>query len=295
MRTPTWETSPGALAALLNSGAPLAGKEDVYTITLRSGQVLRWSGAAAALDVGPARYVLGPVITRSRVRFVVGIEADDLTLTLSDNLETPVLVGGAPLMAAVRARAFAGARFVLQRVFWGELDGGPVGAIHWFSGFVDEASGDRHSAELTVSSFTRYLNVTVPRDVYQANCLNTLFDSRCGKSRAAYTVSATATGGTDSTRTTFTASGIVQAAGWFTLGVAECTAGANAGLWRTVKAHLAGGVITVLNPWPFDVAPGDTFSLGAGCDGLLDTCGTKFLNRSRFRGQPFIPVPETAL
>lgn len=296
MRTPTWEQSPGALAALLNSGAPLAGKEDAYTITLRSGVVLQWSGADAGIQIGSTLHTVGPVISRTRVRFAIGLSVDQLTVTLHDNTRNPVLIGGQPLLAAARAGALTNARLVLQRAFWGEGSNGPVGAIRWFTGFVDDVGGDRFGLTLKVSSYTKLLNVTVPRDVYQSTCLNSLYDPRCGKSRAAYTVTAAASSATDAARTTFTASSLSQAAGWFSLGVIECLTGANAGLWRTVKLHAAGGVITVLQPWPFAVAAGDTFALEAGCDKLLDTCDSaKFNNRLRFRGQPFIPQPETVL
>lgn len=295
MRTPTWEASPGALAALLNSRQPLAGKVDVYTLVLRNGTVLRWSGADSAIQLGATLYSLGPVITRSLVKFAVGISTDTLTLTLSDNMGSPVLINGIPLMAAVRAGALTRARFTLQRAFWGEADAGPVGALQWFSGFVDRGNGDRHSATLTVSSYTKLLDVSVPRDVYQASCLNNLFDARCGKSRSASTAAITATSGTDAARTSFTAAALAQPAEWATLGVIECLTGANAGLWRTVKQHSAGGVITVLLPWSSPVGVGDTFALEAGCDKTLDTCVDKFANRARFRGQPFIPQPETVL
>jgi uncharacterized phage protein (TIGR02218 family) len=294
MRTPTWESSPGALAALLNSRAPLEGKADVYTVTLANGSVYRWSGAEIALQLGSDVYALGPGLKRSQVRFSLGLEVDRLTVTLTDNADAPVTFAGVPLPAFTRGRGFDNATVTLQKVFWGVGATGPVGALHWFTGFVDDIDGDRNEAVLNVASFTKWLDVKVPRDIYQTQCLNTLFDAQCGKSRLAYTVADAATSATNTNRTTFSHD-LPQAAGWFSLGVITMTSGPNAGQSRTVKLHTS-TQITVLQPWPFAVAAGHTFSIVPGCDKLLATCsGAKFNNRARFRGQPFIPVPETVL
>lgn len=289
MRTPTWETSTGALVALLNSRRPLT-KADAYTLTLPTGTVHRWSGADVPLQLGSHLHALGPGIQRSRCRWVVGVEVSTLDITLTDNVGT--LINGQPLMAAIRAQALTGARVLLERVFWGEGDAGPVGALHWFSGRIaDVPQVDRWAARLTVTSDIDLLSVQVPRDVYQPGCLNTVYDSLCGASRAANTVSGTATSATDARRITFSA-GLAQPDGWADMGVIRFDTGANAGMARTVKRH-ASGAITVLQPWPWSVAAGDLFSITAGCDKKQETCAGKFANLSRYRGMPYIPVAET--
>lgn len=291
-RTPTWEQSPGALAALLNSREPLEGKEDAFTITLPNGTTLRWSGSAVPLQIGAEYFALGPIIRRTRVRFSVGISTDKLTLTLHDTPANPITVLGVPLVAFARARGFDNAVLTLQRAFWGRGDAGPVGAIHWFTGLVDGCEGDGHEFRLTVSSFTKFLEVPVPGDVYQSGCLNDLFTPKCGLNRAAYAVSSAATGATNSYRNTFAVS-LPQAAGWFDLGGITFTSGLNAGISRTVKAYAA-NTVAVLQPWPYPVAPGDAFTIYPGCDKTSTTCTTKFNNRLSFRGHERIPTPETA-
>jgi len=69
--------------------------------------------------------------------------------------------------------------------------------------------------------------------------------------------------------------------------------GPNAGISRTVKTHTS-GALTVLQPWPFAVASGNTFTAYPGCDKAQATCSGKFSNLVRFRGMPYIPIPETA-
>lgn len=85
MRTPLWETAPGALVALLNAGLPLE-KCDLYTITLQSGKGKKAPQRAGRLFFRPApvrpearaapgqpsqRAVLPEVVqVRSRVRLL---------------------------------------------------------------------------------------------------------------------------------------------------------------------------------------------------------------------------------
>lgn len=292
MRTPLWETSPGALAALLNSLAPLH-KADVYTVTLLGGQVLRWSGTDVPLTLNGHTYALGPGITRNRLRWVVGVEVSTLDLTLTD-IQTAgagTSINGVPLLAFIRARGLYGARVQLDRVFWGALDAGPVGALQWFTGRVGETDLDRYAARLTVKSDIELLDVMVPRDVYQPGCLNTLYDSQCGVNRSGRIVSGAAAGASNVSRISFPHA-LAQASGYFSLGVVTFTAGPNAGISRTVKTHSA-STLTVLQPWPFAVSDGDAFTIYPGCDKSLSTCEGTFANRLRFRGQPFIPVAET--
>lgn len=296
MRTPEWETSPGALATLLNSRAPL-NKADIYTLTLAGGQVLRWSGADRALTVNSQVYALGPKIKRGRVRFVVGVEVSSLSVTLWD--EGGTLINGKPLLAFIRARGLFGARLKLSRVFWGFGDAGPVGSLNWFPGRVSTCVVDRNEAQLQVKSDTELLDTMVPGEVYQPGCLNTVYDSACGADRAAFTFTAAATAATNVTRISF-GHAMAQGSGFFDLGVIRFTSGANAGISRTVKQYLS-GILTVLQPWPFPVAIGDAFSVEAGCNKALANANgcPKFHSAAnvilRFRGQPFIPVPETVI
>lgn len=290
MRAPSWETSAGALAALLNSGAPLL-KADIYRVKLRNGTIYRWSGGDVALQVAGNLYTLGPGIRRTRVRWQVGIQTDTMTLTLTDIAGD--LFNGQTLAAFVRAGGFDGAELRVEKVFWGVASAGPVGSLHWFTGFIDDADGSRHEAELRISSFTKLLDVLVPGPIYGTQCANTVFDAVCGLAASTFTVNGSATTATNSFRNTF-GHGLAQAAGWFSLGRITMTSGANVGITRTCKQHTSTQLIA-LQPWPFAVAPGDTFAIVAGCDNLPTTCTSKFNNRLRYRGQPLIPVPETTL
>jgi uncharacterized phage protein (TIGR02218 family) len=85
-----------------------------------------------------------------------------------------------------------------------------------------------------------------------------------------------------------------QPQGWFTQGVIEFLDGGNAGLKRTIRMHESGALLLTL---PLLEAPqaGQRIKVYPGCDKRLETCQNRFNNFARFRGAPFIPVPETAV
>lgn len=293
MRTPLWETSAGALAALLNSGAPLE-MADLYTITLANGQVLRWTSADQTIRANGQEWIVGPGIERTRVKWSIGVSVDGMELTLTTDEARPIVVGGTPLFAYIGRGGFGRARVQLDRIFWGQGDVSPTGALLWFSGRVAEIPEvDRHGAQISVKSDLELLNVQVPRELYQSQCLRTVYDSECGLQPLAFQVAGQATGASTVGRTTF-ASTLDQAQGYFDLGTLTWTSGVNAGVARTVKSHV-GGQVVLLSPLPAPVSPGDAFVVVPGCDGLQTTCSGKFNNLSRFKGQPYIPQAETVL
>jgi uncharacterized phage protein (TIGR02218 family) len=290
MRTPLWESSPGALAALLNSAAAVELVWcDLFTLTLAGGTVYRWSGTDIPITVNGITWSLGPGIVRGKLRRAVGIQVDTLEVKLY--ADSSITIAGTPLIQYIARGGLDNARLQADRAFKLASDVGIVGTVNDFTGRIATVKPDREQAVLQVKSDTELLDVMVPREVYQPGCTNTLYDSACGVNRAALTVTGTATAVTDATRITF-GHALGQAAAHFDLGVVTFTSGLNAGIARTVKRHVS-GQITVLSPLPFAVAIGDAFSIYPGCDKTQATCTSKFNNVIRFRGHPYIPTPET--
>ena len=80
--------------------------------------------------------------------------------------------------------------------------------------------------------------------------------------------------------------------GWFTGGRVVFQSGANAGRSMEIVRHQQTGQRVSLQLWkalPGAVAPGDGFSVRAGCDKRFATCRDKFANSANFRGFPHIP------
>ena len=284
MRSALWEQSPGALAALLASGAPV-NRADLYTLTLGNGTVYRWSGADVAVVGGGNTWVIGPGMSRGMARFETGISVDDLSVQMTDNVGT--VINGQSLFVFVRSGGLIGSRMQIDKSFWPVGASQATGAVYWFAGRVEGVAGDRYSVSLTVRSDLDRLNINVPREIYQPQCRNTVYDSACTLQQSAWAVTGTATGASTPDKTTFYVT-LAQADDWFDLGVVTFTSGPNAGITRSVKQYL-GGAMAASMPWPFPVSIGDAFSVVPGCDGQQTTCMTKFSNLANFRGFPYIP------
>lgn len=299
MRSPSWESSVGALAALLNSSTTL-GMLDLYTITLAGGAVYRWTAGDASITINSLTWAIGPGLKRGATSTSVGVGVDSLDVTIAAG--SAVTINGIALLAFISRGGFDNARVVVERAYFAPTASTPTGKLHWFSGRVADVSIGRAAANLIVNSDMELLNVQVPREMWQPGCLNTLYDSACGISRSGSKISKTASTASNTARNSFQADlgAIATAPGTrFDLGTVTFTSGLNAGLSRTVKssAVVSANVhqLITLNPWPFAVAIGDAFDAYPGCDKTVSTCGASFGNVMRFRGMPYVPAPETVL
>ena len=166
-----------------------------------------------------------------------------------------------------------------------------AGLVNIFTGRVVEIDCGRSLATFNINSHLELLSQQMPRNLFQAGCLNTLYDGACTLNRASFAVNGTVTSATASSVT----ASLSQANDYFTLGTVTFTSGQNDGFTRTVKGFTSGGTFTMLVPLPFVPAGGDTFTIYPGCDKKQATCSTKFSNLANFRGQPYIPQPETGV
>jgi uncharacterized phage protein (TIGR02218 family) len=232
------------------------------------------------------------LITRGPVKNKVGMQVDDLDITVSDY---DLTVGGRPILDAVHAGAFDDCEI---RVYLCVLlpSGGALQARNleaaplMFRGRVSSIEVDYNGIKLKVRSQVERLNIRMPRLVYQPGCHHTLFDSRCTLVKSSFGSSSTVASGSTQTQIN---SAHAQAAGHFDLGTVEFTSGANSGARRSVKAYTP-GVFTLSNPLPFAPAVSDAFTAFPGCDKRQSTCTTKFNNLANFRAFPYVPTPETA-
>jgi uncharacterized phage protein (TIGR02218 family) len=128
--------------------------------------------------------------------------------------------------------------------------------------------------------------------LYTATCSADVGDGRCMIDLTSSVYRGSGTVGALSATSTFTATGLDDFDdGWFTAGKLTFTSGANAGLAIEVKNHRAEDSV-VLDLWqamPEPIAPGDAFTVTAGCDKRFQTCHDRFNNVVNFRGFPHIP------
>lgn len=287
-----------ALIALINSGTQFY-VADCLTIVRADGTAYRFTTAPVDVTTvsqyDSASHVFsagGVTFRRGRTALSVGLEVDDLELTLlTDPVRDLVTIGG--VLRTWPDIATAGlldeATVMIERAFmatWGDTS---AGTLVLFAGRMGEIRTDRTNVDAMIKADLALLALPMPRNVYGPGCLHTLYDSGCGLSKAAFLLNGTVQpGSTQSVIVT----GLPGADGYYELGALTITNGAMTGLVRTVKKY-AGGAATLNKPLPASPI-GAAFSIYPGCDKVQSTCSNKFANLARFRGFPYIPTPENA-
>lgn len=265
---------------------------DLYTITTVKGDIFRYTNYDFDLTVSGQVYSSnGPIIRREGINLSLGIEVDNLSIVIDctdDNKWNNINV-----VQAFHNGQLDGARFKLERIFMdvNTPTDTTAGAIKLFEGRIIEPDLDRNSIQASVASDLDELNLQMPRNLYQPSCSNTLFDGACGLLRESFMIQTTIEAGSTTARILCQ---VNQPQGWFTQGVIEFLDGGNAGLKRTIRIHESGTLLLTLPLLETPLA-GQRIIVYPGCDKRLETCQNRFNNFSRFRGAPYIPVPETAV
>ena len=272
-------TIPPALQAKLNSGATTLCR--CWRLTRRDGVVQGFTDhdrdidldgltcrAATGLAASEATQAQGLAVTASEVYGALNddtLNQDDLAAGLYDVAEVEVFLvdWSEPALRLLLAK---GALGEVRRE-------GPV--------FAAELRGLAH--RLAEDSGR----------LYTATCSADLGDARCTVDLDDPAYRGTGTVAALTGTSAFTASGLnAFADGWFTAGRLQWTSGANAGLAVEVKRHRSNGASVTLDLWqamPHAIAPGNAFTVTAGCDKRFATCRDRFANGVNFRGFPHIP------
>lgn len=192
--------------------------------------------------------------------------------------------------ADVDAGLWDRARVDVWRVDWQA----PEHRVCVWSGRLSEITrrGEAFSAELV--SLKADFERPVGR-VYARGCDADVGDARCGVDLDDSALRAEGVVTDLMGERRFLASGLGSfQSGWFTGGVLTWTSGANAGRAVRVASH-AGAEIGLARELRFAIAEGDAFVVTAGCDKSFAMCGSRFGNRTNFRGFPHMPGPEAVL
>jgi uncharacterized phage protein (TIGR02218 family) len=263
---------------------------DLYTITLKSGTVLRYTTWDSNLIVLGNSFLTGPPhIARSAIEEKLGMDVATLEITIQASLTNTL--NGVPILQAIGQGLFDGAAFRIDRLFM-DSNSTQIGTVVRFSGFIGQVEElTRSTAKITVNAATAYLSMQLPSIILQPGCTNTLFDPRCGLSKASFANNLTVQAGS-SVNKLITAS--AQPDTYFDNGQLVFTSGANNGLVKAVRQYFA-GTIYFNSPLPFAPNVGDAFTAYPGCDKTQATCAGKFTNLANFEGFPYVPAPETAI
>lgn len=290
------KTTTGALLTYLNGLRTANGDTplymaDLFTITLASGTVLTYSGVDTPAFWNGRTYLTNSVLIAGlKYKASCGPNVDKQQIIIAARATDTI--GGVPFLQALQQGLFDGAFIERERAFfssWATSGGNliPIGTVVLFKGRVAQIDEiGRTTAKVTVASDLTLLDIDMPRNCYQSNCVHVLYGSGCGLARGTYSTSGNVFAG--SSRTTIIWPGAISA---FQQGTITFTSGANTGVEATIKAAGSGWLLLAY-PLPSAPAVGDVFTAAQGCDHTKDTCSSKFNNLNNFKGFPYVPPPQ---
>lgn len=264
---------------------------DAFLFALANGTQLAYTNSEITFAFGGVTYLGNNVLIDGlKYKASVGLEVDSQQVTVA--ARSTDLVGSAPFLQAMRNGAFDGAEVTRYRVFWSDVIGGTLvdGVILFKGRFGKIDKIGRTQAQFTVNSDLILLDIDMPRNLYQATCLHTTYDSGCTLVASAFTTDGTV--GSGSTASVINWSG---ASLNFQQGVLTFTSGVNDGVSCDVNSAVASTSLTLGYPLQSVPASGDTFSVTCGDDHTPGTCKSKFNNLVNFRGFPYVPPPQMSI
>lgn len=154
-------------------------------------------------------------------------------------------------------------------------------------GSVPNVSPDGDWCELRSPSILGdRLEVDAPRNGFQGQCNNRVYDSICRVAKSAPYVTSTTVSSISTDGLTVTVAGVGgNPDAWFARGdITRATDGES----RMIVAQV-GAVLTLQAPFR-TLAASDSVTMAAGCDGWNGTCASKFSNIANHTGTPFVPT-----
>jgi uncharacterized phage protein (TIGR02218 family) len=272
----------------LRSGDGRTLVADLYTFTLRTGTVLRYTNADVSITWDSNTYLANSVLVDGlKYKCAVGLEVDKQQIMIS--ARPTDTVGGVPFLQALHNGVFDGCSIQRDRAFLTAWNAAPVGVVLLFKGRIGTIDSiGRTAAEVTVNSDLVLLDIEMPRNIYTANCQHVLYDTGCTLVKNSYGANGTVIGG--SSRTIILWASATSA---YSQGTITFLTGPNAGVTSNVKwgVDTPTAALGLSYPLPNDPVAGDTFTVYQGCDHTKATCLSKFNNLINFRGFPYIPPP----
>lgn len=276
------KTIPAALLTHLQGGSITTAR--CWKLTRTDGQIFGFTDHDEDIVFSGVTYVANSGITPTDVETRAELQVAQLDAE-------GVLRSTAFTEAGVSAGLWDYAAVEVFRVNYRDLTMGR----EWIRrGWLGEVSTGRTGYRAEIRGLAQALQQRIV-ETAQPSCQADLFDARCKLNANDFDVAATVSTIVSAQRQ-WTSAGLAQAAGYFTWGKVLWLTGANAGLAMEVRTHASGGNILLVQPMPFTVAVGDTYTIWPGCQKrYTEDCGTKFNNQVNFRGFPHLPGGDQIL
>lgn len=283
-------TTPSALLAHMASGSTTLAH--LIKITRTDGIVFAVTDHDQDIS-----YPLGsPTGTVYLASLAVDASAIQTSASLGvDNLEARSFLSVLGVSEAnIAAGVWDYAEVRVYRVNWADLT---MGDDKLLRGWIGALSVGRNEFKSEVRSLSQKLQSRIG-EIVTDTCKADLFDARCKvvATEGIWKFSDIAVSTIVSVQRQFTCAGLGQAAAFFQAGKVVWQTGANAGLSKEIKTHTllagspTGADISLQEPMPYTISPGDTGVFYAGCTKrYAEDCLAKFANTINFRGFPFVP------
>lgn len=275
---------PAGLQASLDSGATRLAR--CWKVVRSDGSQLGFTDHDRVLSFDGLVYEPESGFTPSAIEAGTGLAADahEVAGALSSDRITE---------ADIARGLYDRAEVTLYLVDWTD----PTERTVLSRGLIGEIRHGALAFEAEINGLSELLSQPVGR-AYVHSCACRLGDDKCGVDLSVPSLAGVGSVTSVSAPQRFAVTGLDGfEGGWFSAGVLTWTSGANAGLQGHVKVHLSLATEAVVELWLspiFEVAPGDGFSLTAGCEKTAATCAAKFGNLLNYRGFPHMPGDDVA-
>jgi uncharacterized phage protein (TIGR02218 family) len=264
---------------------------DLYTITLKNGIKLRYADFDDKIIFNGNIYIHDSIlITSNAIKTSIGLNSDNLDLVINTNKDDKI-ISGLSFMQALRYGYVDDANIKLDVAFMDD-NYQVIGIVNEFAGTLEPKQFSRYNATMTGKSFVQKLDMKLPRNVYTASCVNSLYGAGCKANREDFTFYGHIKSGSNQYQLIVDVNHSTDDA-YYNRGALEFISGNNIAVRTSVKSHI-GGIITLAMPLPYPIQINDAFFVYAGCDKTANTCKNKFNNFANNRAYPCVPVPETA-
>lgn len=274
-------------------GQPNTVIADLWTITLQSGTVLRYTDGDASVTFGGNTFAPF-VLEGGDYEGALGAEVSSFELVLRPGTTT---VGTLPMLTAARFGLFDRARVKVDRVFGSSYPTAPSESVIVFSGVVTNTHPASVSLTLTIKSLVALLDEPMPRRTVVAPCPFILGDSNCKvglvPGTSPWVTDRTAAAGTTDAVLILNSSTSNAVVG----STVEILAGDYQGMRRLVRA-VSGVNLTLDTPLPGTPATGNGIRITRGCAKTIPECTNTFANFNaagglRHGGMPGAPLPTS--
>ncbi len=277
-------TLPETLRAALESGVTTHCR--CWAVTRTDGVVLGFTDHDRPLSFDGITFEASSGLNAEAVESSTGLSVD--SHAVSGALSSEAITD-----ADVERGFYDGAEVTLWLVDWRD----PASRLLLSRGHIGEIRRGKAAFEAEIVGLAEVLNQPAGR-AYLNSCDLRLGEAKCGVdlSQPAFRGTGAIMGVIDPQK--FAVSGLGSfARSWFDGGRLVWTAGENAGVEGHVKTHVlppGGATVELWLAPPLPVAPGDEFTVTAGCDKRIETCKAKFDNVASFRGFPHMPGDDWA-